>query len=184
MRKIKFERFFLAISGVLTFGAILITSMAHAVESGTKNGEWRTYGGDLASTKYAPLDQINAENFDQLELVWRFHTNSLGPTPETNFQATPLMVGGVVYTTAGSRRSVVALDAVTGEMLWMHREDEGERGAAAPRRLSGRGLSYWSDGDDARIVYVTPGYRMLALDAETGIPVAEFGDNGAVDLKL
>lgn len=184
MKKTKFERFFLAINGVLLFGAVLLTGTVQALEQGTTNGEWRTYGGDLASTKYAPLDQINPENFDQLELAWRFRTNSLGPTPETNFQATPLMVDGVVYTTAGSRRAVVALDAVTGELLWMHREDEGERGAAAPRRLSGRGLSYWSDGDDARIVYVTPGYRMLALDADTGIPVADFGDNGVVDLKL
>jgi quinoprotein glucose dehydrogenase len=174
----------LAVVAGMSFAALLTIATAQAVERGTTNGEWRSYGGDLASTKYAPLDQINAENFDQLELAWRFRTHSLGPTPETNFQATPLMVDGVVYTVAGSRRSVVALDAVTGELLWMHREDEGARGAAAPRRLSGRGLSYWSDGDDARIVYVTPGYRMLALDAETGIPVAEFGDNGVVDLKL
>jgi quinoprotein glucose dehydrogenase len=184
MRNNMIGRYFLAVSSGLSFVALLTFATAQAVERGTTNGEWRTYGGDLASTKYAPLDQINAENFDQLELAWRFRTHSLGPTPETNFQATPLMVDGVVYTVAGSRRAVVALDAVTGELLWMHREDEGARGAAAPRRLSGRGLSYWSDGDDARIVYVTPGYRMLALDAETGIPVADFGDNGVVDLKL
>jgi quinoprotein glucose dehydrogenase len=78
---------------------------------------------------------------------------------------------------------VVALDAATGEMLWMHGENEGPRGAAAPRQLSGRGLAYWSDGREARIVYVTPGYRMLALDAKTGIPVPGFGRNGVVDLK-
>ena len=80
------------------------------------------------------------------------------------------MVGGVLYTTAGTRRAVVALDAATGEMLWMHSEDEGKRGEAAPRQLSGRGLAYWSRRHAARIIYVTPGYRMIALDAKTGAP--------------
>ena len=146
--------------------------------------DWRTYGGDLANTRYAPLDQINASNFDKLQIAWRFRTDSLGPRPETNFETTPLMVGGVVYATAGTRRAVVALDAGTGELLWMHREDEGKRGQSAPRQLSGRGLAYWSNGNDARVVYVTPGYRMLALDAKTGIPVPGFGKDGVVDLKL
>jgi quinoprotein glucose dehydrogenase len=90
----------------------------------------------------------------------------------------------VLYTTAGTRRAVVALDAATGEMLWMSREDEGKRGEAAPRRLSGRGLAYWTDGRESRIVYVTPGYQMIALDARTGRRVPGFGRNGVVDLKL
>src|SRR4030095_15396265 len=145
--------------------------------------DWRTYGGDLASTRYAPLDQINASNFDKLQIAWRFRTDSLGPRPETNFETTPLMVGGVVYATAGTRRAVVALDAATGELLWIHREDEGKRGQPAPRQLSRRGLAYWSNGNEARVVYVTPGYRMLALDAKTGIPVPGFGKDGVVDLK-
>ena len=146
-------------------------------------GEWRTYGGDLASRRYKPLDQINRSNFNDLEIAWRFKTDALGPRPEFNFQVTPLMVNGVLYTTAGTRRAVVALDAATGEMLWMHREDEGKRGEAAPRRLSGRGLAYWSNGKEERIVYVTPGYQMIALDAKTGRRVAGFGTGGAVDLK-
>src|SRR5437879_7528239 len=94
------------------------------------------------------------------------------------------MVKGKCFSTAGSRRAVIPLDAGTGEMLWMHSENEGARGANAPRQLSGRGLAYWSDGREARIVYVTPGYRLIALDAKTGIPVSSFGKNGAVDLKL
>src|SRR5712691_2328855 len=137
-----------------------------------KGAEWPTYGGDLASTRYSPLDQITKDNFKDLEVAWRFKTDSLGPRPEFNFQATPLMVNGVLYTTAGSRRAVVALDAATGEMLWMHSEREGPRGEHAPRQLSGRGLAYWSEGRDARIVYITPGYRMIALDAKTGVPVS------------
>jgi len=152
-------------------------------QMGTANGEWRSYGGDLGHTRYAPLDQINASNFKDLEIAWRFKTDSLGPRPEYQFEGTPLMVHGVVYTTAGSRRAVVALDGATGEMLWMHSENEGDRGRAAPRQLSGRGLSYWTDNREERILYVTPGYRLVALDAKTGVPVASFGKGGAIDLK-
>ena len=94
------------------------------------------------------------------------------------------MVHGVLYATAGSRRAVVALDAATGEMLWMHSENEGARGAAAPRQLSGRGLAYWTDGKEERIIYVTPGYRLVALDAKTGIPRAASARTAIVDLKM
>jgi quinoprotein glucose dehydrogenase len=153
-------------------------------QTGAKNGEWRTYGGDLGSTRYSPLDQINASNFNKLEVAWRFKTDALGPRPEYNFQSTPLMVNGVLYLTAGTRRAAIALDAKTGEMLWMHSENEGKRGAGAPRQLSGRGLSYWTDGRDARIFYVTPGYRLIGLDAKTGALLPGFGKNGVVDLKL
>ncbi|HEV3060972.1 MAG TPA: pyrroloquinoline quinone-dependent dehydrogenase [Vicinamibacterales bacterium] len=152
--------------------------------SHNKPGEWTTYGGDLASSRYSPLDQIDKDNFGKLEMAWRFKTDSLGPRPEFNFQSTPLMVDGIVYSTGGSRRAVVALDAATGEMIWMHSENEAKRGEAAPRQLSGRGLAYWTDGREGRIVYVTPGYRMIALDAKTGVPAAGFGVKGVVDLKL
>jgi len=94
------------------------------------------------------------------------------------------MVNGVLYATGGTRRSVVALDAATGEVLWVHGEHEGARAAAAPRQLSGRGVAYWTNGKEERILYVTPAYRLLALDARTGVPVSTFGENGAVDLKL
>ena len=152
--------------------------------SGTANGEWRTYGGDLASTRYSPLDQVNGDNFSKLEVAWRFKTDALGPRPEFQFQATPLMVGGRLFFTAGTRRAAVSVDAATGEMLWMHSINEGPRGEAAPRQLSGRGLSYWTDGKEERIIYVTPGYQMVALNAKTGDPVPAFGKNGIVDLKL
>ena len=151
---------------------------------GAQNGEWRTYGGDLRSTRYAPLDQINKDNFSKLEIAWRFKTDALGPRPEFNFQSTPLMVGGKLYTTGGTRRAVVSLDAATGEMLWMYSLNEGKRGETAPRQLSGRGLAYWTDGREERIVYVTPGYQMIALDAKTGRPIPGFGKAGIVDLKL
>src|SRR5258706_8889991 len=153
-------------------------------QQGAVNGEWPTYGGDLGHTRYSSLAQIDATNFNKLEVAWRFKTDSLGPRPEYQFESTPLMAKGVLYSTAGSRRAVVALDAGTGELLWMHSENEGARGANAPRQLSGRGLAYWTDGRDARILYVTPGYRLIALDAKTGVPVAGFGKTGVVDLKL
>src|SRR6476659_2370501 len=164
-------------------GGLVWTTVGLSGQS-KKPGEWPTYGADLASTRYSPLDQITAENFNKLEVAWRFKTDALGPRPEFNFQGTPLMVDGVVYSTAGSRRAVVALDAGTGELIWMHSENEGKRGEAAPRQLSGRGLAYWTDGRTSRIVYVTPGYQMVALDAKTGVPAADFGKSGIVDLKM
>ena len=168
-------------------GLCCCTAVTVIGQSGAAHGEWRSYGGDLGHTRYAPLDQIDASNFSKLEVAWRFKTDSLGPRPEFQFESTPLMVKGVVYTTAGSRRAAVALDAATGEMLWLHSENEGARGANAPRQLSGRGLAYWAGTppafDDARILYVTPGYRLIALDAKTGALVSSFGTNGVVDLK-
>src|SRR5271165_783950 len=149
-----------------------------------KETEWPTYNADLAGTRYRPLDQINASNFNKLEVAWRFKTDSIGNRPEYKLEGTPLMVNGVVYATAGSRRAAIAMDAGTGELLWVHGEHEGARGAAAPRQLSGRGLAYWTDGKEARILYVTPGYCLIALDAKTGALVPTFGDKGAVDLKL
>src|ERR1019366_2676018 len=163
------------------FAIGLACAVTAAFAQGT---DWPTYGGDLASSKYRPLDQINAGNFSQLEIAWRFKTDNIGNRPEYKLEGTPLMVKGVVYTTAGSRRAAIALDAATGELLWVHGEHEGERGAAAPRQLSGRGLAYWSDGKEERILYVTPGYRLIALDAKTGALVPTFGKGGAVDLKL
>src|SRR5580704_16324817 len=153
-------------------------------QAAPKDGEWSTYGGDLRSDRYKPFDQINATNFSKLEVAWRFKTDSLGNRPEFKLEGTPLMMNGIVYATAGSRRAAIALDAATGELLWVHGEHEGDRGAAAPRQLSGRGLAYWTDGKQERILYVTPGYRLICLDAKTGQIIPSFGKNGAVDLKL
>jgi len=171
------------VTSAVAAALVLAGAAALSAQKGTTNGEWPTYGGDLGNTKYTPLDQITAANFNNLEIAWRFKTDSLGPRPEFQYESTPLMVKGVLYTTAGTRRAVVAIDAATGEQLWMHSEQEGPRGAAAPRQLSGRGLAYWSDAKEARILYVTPGYQLVALDAKTGARVPGFGTNGIVDLK-
>ena len=164
--------------------AVLCASLPLAAQNGAKNGEWRSYAADPGSTKYSPLDQINRDNAKNLRIAWRFRTDNLGPRPDFNMQSVPIVIGDVMYVQAGTRRTVVALNAATGEQLWMWRMDEGKRGAAAPRQGSGRGLAYWTDGKgDERIVTVTPGYNMVQLNARTGIPVASFGKNGVVDLK-
>ncbi|HEY3743882.1 MAG TPA: PQQ-binding-like beta-propeller repeat protein [Bryobacteraceae bacterium] len=162
--------------------ALAAALAAHAQKP--KDTEWTSYAADLAGTRYRPLDQINGANFGQLEIAWRLKTDMFGNRPEYKLEGTPLMANGVLYATAGSRRAAIALDAATGEVLWVHGEREGARGANAPRQLSGRGLAYWTDGKEERVLYVTPGYRLIALNAKTGALVPTFGKNGAVDLKL
>ena len=125
------------IAACLTLSLALTAADQTHAQQGAPDGEWPTYGGDLGHTRYSALDQIDAENFNELELAWQFSTENLGPGPEYIFQSTPLMVDGVLYSTGGTRRAVVALDAGTGELLWLHRLNEGERGSTAPRRLSG-----------------------------------------------
>jgi len=151
----------------------------------TASGDWTHYTADIRGTKYSPLDQINAANFKNLEVAWRFKTDMLGPRPEYKLEGTPLAINGVLYTTGGTRRSVVALDGKTGELMWAHSLREGRRAGIAPRQLSGRGLAYWTDnrGDD-RVLYITTGYRLVALNAHTGAPIASFGSQGIVDLKV
>lgn len=172
-------------TGAIALAAIVgLVGVEVGAQSGAANGEWRTYGGDLGSTRYAPLDQINAANFSKLQPAWRFKTDTLGARPDFNLQTTPLMINGVLYATAGSRRDAVAIDAATGELLWMYRVDEGRRGTTTPRPLSGRGVAYWTDGrGDDRIFMVTLGYQLVALHAKTGVPISGFGQNGLIDLK-
>ena len=162
----------------------LTPALAQTPSAAAPDTEWRNYAADLASTRYAPLDQIHGGNFDKLEVAWRLPSSMLGSRPEYTWEATPLVIKGRLYATAGSRRDVVCLDAANGEMLWLFRKDEGVRARNAPRQYSGRGLAYWSDGTEERILYVTPGYQLVALDAKTGLAVADFGENGVVDLKL
>src|SRR2546421_45536 len=163
-----------------------------------KPGEWRYLNNDPLSTRYAPLDQINKDNFKNLKVAWRWKPaigpapSSLGGTAQGNgdptfaiyrSESTPIMANGVLYTAAGGQRVVAAIDAATGRQLWMWMGlDEGGRDRKAPRRNAGRGVAYWTDGQDERIFVVTTGFYLVALDAKTGVPVPSFGANGAVDL--
>ncbi|HVS23310.1 MAG TPA: pyrroloquinoline quinone-dependent dehydrogenase [Gammaproteobacteria bacterium] len=150
------------------------------------NVEWPFYAGNLAAQRYSPLDQINRDNVGKLEIAWRFQTGNYGPKPESRNEATPLMIGGVLYTTAGVTRNVTAIDPKSGETLWVWRPNDGEeRYKAAPRKSSGRGLSYWTDhAGHERLFVVTPGFFLVALDPDTGRPVPGFGENGVVDLMV
>jgi glucose dehydrogenase len=170
-------------AGLLTL-TIALSRPQSASQPSTKNGEWPYYTADLKGTKYSPLDQINASNFKELEVAWRFKTDNLGTRPEYKLEGTPLMVKGIIYATGGTRRAVFALRADTGELLWTHSEFEGARAVNSPRQLSGRGVSYWTDGKEDRILYVTTGYRLVALDAKTGNRIPSFGKDGIVDLKV
>jgi quinoprotein glucose dehydrogenase len=180
------RRFIWVLVALLGAGAGLSSQNRNAPSGppSTARGEWPHYTADLHGSKYSPLDQINASNFNSLEVAWRFKTDMLGPRPEFKLEGTPLMVDGVLYATGGTRRSVVALDPGTGELMWAHSLREGRRAAVSPRQLSGRGLSYWTDGrDDKRIIYVTTGYRLVELNARDGSLISTFGDKGIVDLK-
>src|SRR6478672_2497543 len=167
---------------VAAITALAVTGAIVQAQHGAAKGEWHAWAGDVGSTRYAPLDQITADNFSKLEPAWTFRTETLGARPDFNLQSTPLMVNGVLYFTAGAHRDAVAVDAATGELLWMHRLDEGAR--RSPRVLSGRGVGYWTDGrGDERIYYVTVGYQLVALNAKTGRPVTAFGNHGVIDLR-
>jgi quinoprotein glucose dehydrogenase len=163
-----------------------------------KPGEWRYLNADPQSTRYAPLDQINKDNFKDLKVAWRWKPAiepappTLGGTAQGNgdpklaiyrSEATPIMAHGVLYTSAGGQRVVAAIDAATGRQLWLWTGmDEGGRDQYSPRRNAGRGVAYWTDGRDERIFVVTTGFFLVALNARTGVPVPSFGVNGAVDL--
>ena len=171
-----------------------IAAPAHA-QYGATNGEWPTYAGDLGGTKYSPLDQIDATNFSDLEIAWRWASpdGSLDvdalreARPEIgirNFKATPLMVGGTVYISTPLVQSA-AIDAGTGETRWIY-NPESYLSDPYPHAMvlsfNSRGLAYWTDGNAERLFYGTNDGYLLAVDAKTGRPVRSFGDDGRVDL--
>lgn len=170
-------------AAVLLFAGGLATSASIVLaQQGATDGQWRAYGGDAGSTRYSSLDQINASNAAELEVAWMWKADSLLPGAQATSEVTPIMVDGVLYFSMDQRRYVIAADAGTGETLWIYRPDEGARFDAAPRKIH-RGVSDWSDGaNDDRIIFATPGFNLVALDAHTGRPVTSFGNNGIVDM--
>ena len=154
-------------------------------------GEWRYWGATAASTRYAPLDQIDATNFETLQVAWLWNADNYGPTVETVYRATPIYAGGRLFTVAGRRRAVVAIDPATGETLWTFREPHTTRWERSWRQNHGKGVAY-AEVDGRGVVYlVSPGFFLHALDAETGlplegfgagVPLPGFGDHGVVDL--
>jgi quinoprotein glucose dehydrogenase len=166
---------------VASLGDIVL--QANAAADKGEEVPWRTIHGELNANRYSSLDQINAENAQNLEVVWRWKAGNFGPTPEIRSVTMPIMHHGRLFLGAGTTRNIVSLDAETGQTLWMWRPDEGERYANAARKSSGHGVAYW-EGDDGRrrIITVTPGYNLVSLNAATGLPDPEFGAGGWVDL--
>jgi len=171
-----------ALSTALLAGATVMTAVqGPTLVRGNAYGEWRYWGADAWSSRYSPLDQINASNFDSLEVAWTWSGGPFGA--DEYYRTTPLYANGRIFTVASTRRVAAAIDPVKGETLWMWRLDEGIRWQKAPRQFAGRGLAYWTSGNQERVIVVTPGYHMASLDAKTGIPDPKFGKNGVVDLQ-
>ena len=153
---------------------------APALVRGNAPGEWRYWGADAWSTRYSPLDQIHAGNFDSLAVAWQWRAGEHGD--DEYFRSTPLYAKGRLFTVATNRRMAFALDPATGRELWKWGMEEGIRWQKAPRRYGGRGLAYWTSGSDERVIVVTPGYHLASIDAKSGKPDPKFGTAGVVDL--
>ena len=176
-------RYTAAVAVVACLGAAGVTA-----QSGAADGEWGVFGADAGATRYSPLDQIHSGNVSDLEVAWRWSARDQGtPPPSGRTQISPLVIDGVMYTTIGNQRNVIALDAATGESIWGWRPGDSERrwgDVIEPvARSAGRGVTYWTDGaGDDRIFVVTPSYQLVALDARTGRLVAGFGTAGVIDM--
>ncbi len=166
--------------GVLFTRATHTDAQTQPLVRGNGYGEWRYWGADAWSTRYSPLDQINASNFDSLQVAWEWKADSLGK--DEYYRSTPLFANGRIFTVATTRRYAAAIDPTTGKTQWLWKLDEGIRWQKAPRQYSGRGLAYWRDGNNERVLVVTPGYHLASIDAKTGKPDPAFGKNGIVDL--
>ena len=174
-------------AGLFTAAAIGFAAWPSARQTalvrGNAPGEWRYWGADAWSTRYSPLDQINASNFSQLKEVWRWNASQDGI--DEYYRTTPLYANGLIFTVATTHRYAYALDPETGKTTWSWKLDEGIRWQKAPRQFAGRGLAYWTDGKgNERVIVVTPGYHMAILDAKTGKgdPAVGPKKDGVIDL--
>ncbi len=155
--------------------ATLLSAPLGAQDRGTPPGEWRYIGGDAWHTRYSALDQITAENFEDLEIAWVWRGDNFGPFPLGVSRSTPVYVDGILYTVAGERRNVVALDPVSGETIWTYREPHTTRFDRGMRNGYGKGIAY-GEVDGRGVVYIiTPAFFLHALDAKTGRPVENWG---------
>ena len=162
------------ISGLLIVW-IASAGAAIAQERGNPVGEWRYWGADAWSTRFVPLEQVDATNFSELEVAWIWRGDNFGPEPEYVLRSTPIYANGRLFTVAGSRRTVAAIDPATGETLWTFGEPPTPRWERSERQNYGKGVAY-SEVDGKGVVYVTtPGFFLHALDADTGSPLEGFG---------
>ena len=169
---------------VLQAAATLIQGSATrqaALVRGNVPGEWRYWGADAWSTRYSPLDQINASNFNSLQVAWQWNAGEYGS--DEYYRTTPLFANGRILTVATTRRDAFAIDPATGKTTWHWKLDEGIRLKKAPRMFAGRGLAYWTDGQEERAIVITPGYHLASIDAKTGKGDPNFGKDGVIDLE-
>ena len=170
----------LAFAAALTLATALHFATSTALSA--QQTEWRHWGIDAASTRYSPLGQIDASNFNDLEVAWIWRSDNFGPEPEPFLRATPIYVDGILYSVAGSRRTAVAIDPATGETIWTYREPHTRRWEESMRKNYGKGVAYAEVNGRKTIYLVTPGLFLHALDPMTGTPIESFGKKGKVDL--
>ena len=169
----------------------LLASLSLSLVAFADDVDWPYYGGDQGGTRYTPADQINRDNFDQLRVVWRYRPpdqqiyETAGPNPVgrrlgfDNNRGTPLAVNGVLYY-ASPFNILVALDGQSGEELWTF---DPEAWRMNFRFLGNvRGVSYWTDGEVERVFMATSTSHLYSIDAKTGLPDPNFGEDGRVDL--
>src|SRR5262245_26098685 len=165
-----------AFPGLLIPALLLVLPLV--AQKGAQLGQWLSYSADHGSTGFSPLDLINRDNVKNLQAAWSWKFDNFG---NTNTEVTPIMVDGILYFPLSPRRTIIAADAGTGQTLWTWRPTEDERETRAARTYA-RGVAYWKNGTDERIVTITPGFRLISLNAKTGQPIPGFGVNGSVDL--
>ncbi|MGD8728867.1 MAG: PQQ-binding-like beta-propeller repeat protein, partial [Gemmatimonadota bacterium] len=173
--------------------ALMVASpaLASAQERNNPYGQWRYQSADAWGTRYSPVSQINAENFEDLDVAWVWNADNYGPELEDQFKATPQYINGKLYTVAGHRRTVVAIDPQTGETLWTYREPNTTRWERSMRQNYGKGVAYAELDGRGVIFYISPAFFLHALDAETGRHIENFGarvdlpgfpETGVIDL--
>jgi len=168
--------------------ALLLSCSVAFAQHGAPDGEWPSYSGDLGSTKYSPLDQINRDNVKELQVAWQWTSPEVARVKENRrlgsfaYEATPIMVGGVLYTSS-SHCDVIAINPETGETIWEYDTESWKAGRPTNLGFVHRGVTYWDDGEDGRIFIATHDSRLIALDVKTGKPILSFGDGGSVDLS-
>jgi len=178
------RRHFQKILGMLLLagaGAHCLSAVAIAQQRAAATGEWRYIGGDAAHTRYSGLDQIDGDNFEDLEVAWVWRGDNFGPRVDYVFRSIPIYVDGLLYTVAGARRTVAAIDPATGETIWTYREPHTTRYERGMRNNYGKGVAY-ADVDGRGVIFMSsPGFFLHALDAKTGRPLPNWGQAVPLD---
>ena len=167
---------------VIYFVTLIFFIVGTSAGPSAQDGGWSHWGGNAASQRYSPHKQIDATNFDNLETAWIWKGNNFGPSVDNILRSTPIYAEGKLFSVAGQRRTVVAIDPATGETLWTFREPPTKRWEDSMRKNYGKGVAYAEVSEVGRIFVVTPGFFLHALDPDTGLLIEDFGHGGSVDL--